>query len=166
MGALEVPELRSAFERANIDSGEWANSAKLVDDMCLEQGISASTLGRFTELSQVEVYRDPDGASPTKTHLLAVLDVGLVLMREVGILKKRTDAQFLFFSEFGNGSFSPQESVGGRGWGHMDIQAAQGSLPLFRLGWYFDERSSDPRHAINAAAAERDRILVAIERWT
>jgi hypothetical protein len=36
----------------------------------------------------------------------------------------------------------------------------------FRLGWYFDERSSDPRHAINAAAAERDRILAAIECWT
>ena len=101
-----------------------------------------------------------------KTHLLVVLDVGLVLMREVGVLKKRTDVQFMFFSDFGNGSFSPQESVGGRGWGHMDIQAAQGSLPLFRLGWYFDERSSDPRHAINATAAERDRILAAIQRWT
>jgi hypothetical protein len=69
------------------------------------------------------------------------------------------------FSELEGGSFLPQECIGGRGWGHMAIQAARGSVAVFRMGWYFDERSSDPRHTVNAAASERDRILQAIQRW-
>jgi hypothetical protein len=45
------------------------------------------------------------------------------------------------------------------------VQAVRGSLPVFRFGWYFDERFSDRRHAVNAAANERDRILQAIQWW-
>lgn len=59
----------------------------------------------------------------------------------------------------------PQERVGGRGWGRMDIQATRGSLPLFRLGWSFDDRSTDPRHDVNAAANERERVLHAVQWW-
>jgi hypothetical protein len=163
---LDAVEVRAGFERSNLPEGEWESPASLVDDMCREQGMDASTLGTFTEFSRVEVYRAAGGTpGVTDTHLLAVLDVGLVLIREVGLFKKRTDCQFMMFSEFGEGTFLAEESVGGRGWGHVAIQAARGSVPLFRLGWYFDERSSDPRHALNAAANERDRVLAAIERW-
>jgi hypothetical protein len=91
-------------------------------------GLSAAQLGRFTEFSQVEAYRAPGGSpAVTETYLLAVLDVGLMMMNEVGRFRKRTDSQFMFFSEFGDGLFLPEESVGGRGWGHMDIQATRGS---------------------------------------
>lgn len=166
MTCLDIPELRAAFERSNVGEGAWPEAARLVDDMCAEANVQPAHLGRFTEFSEVQAYRSPSGTpGATDQHLLAVLDVGLVMMRRAGILKKRTDSQFLYFSEFGNGSFEPVESIGGRGWGHMDIQAAHGSVPVFRMGWYFDERSSDPRHAINAAAGERDRILEAIQRW-
>jgi len=127
--------------------------------------VDATKLGAFAEFSQVEVYRAPEGTpGVTDTHFLAVLGVGLVLMKEAGLFRKRTDCQFMFFSEFEGGTFRAEETVGGRGWGYVAIQAARGSVPLFRLGWYFDERSSDPRHAINAAANERDRVLAAIER--
>lgn len=167
MTCLDTPELRAAFERSNLPQDAWTGAARLVDDMCAEANVRPADLGRFTEFSEVQAYRSPSGTpGVTDTYLLAVLDVGLALMRQVGLLKKRTDSQFMFFNEFGNGSFLPLESIGGRGWGHMDIQAAQGSVPVFRMGWYFDERSSDPRHAINAAAGERDRILEAIGRWT
>lgn len=166
MSCIDVPAVRAAFERSNVAADAWAGSAKLVDDLCAEQGMEPATLGTFTEFSQVEVYQAPGGSSPAAAHLLAVIDVGLVMMREVGLFKKRTDCQFMFFSEFQGGAFLSQESIGGRGWGHMDIQAARGSVPVFRMGWYFDERSSDPRHAVNAAANERDRMLQAIQRWT
>ncbi len=166
MTCLDLAEVRAAFERSNLPEDSWAHPAGLVDDMCSEQGMSATQLGRFTEFSQVEAYRAPGGSpAVTETYLLAVLDIGLVMMNEVGRFRKRTDSQFMFFSEFGDGLFLPEESVGGRGWGHMDIQATRGSVPVFRMGWYFDERSSDPRRTINAAANERDRILRAIKRW-
>lgn len=166
MTCLDVPELREAFERSNLPEDAWDEAARLVDDMCTEANVQPANLGRFTEFSEVQAYRSPSGTpGVTDTYLLAVLDVGLALVRQVGMLRKRTESQFMFFDEFGNGSFLPQESIGGRGWGHMDIQAAQGSVPMFRIGWYFDERSSDPRHAINAAAGERDRVLEAIRRW-
>ena len=166
MSCLDADNVRAAFERSNLPQEGWAHPAKLMDDMCAEQGVPPAELGTFTEVSAVEVYRASGGASPADDHLLAVIDVGLVIMREVGLFKKRTDCQFMFFSEFQGGSFLPEESVGGRGWGHMEIQAARGSIPLFRVGWYFDQRSSDPRHSINAAANERDRILEAIQRFT
>lgn len=166
MSCLDVPELREGFERSNLSEDAWPQAARLVDGMCAEGNVKPTDLGRFTEFSEVQAYRFPSGTpGATDTHLLAVLDIGLVLMREVGLFRKRPDSQFMFFDEFGNGSFLPVESVGGRGWGHMDIQASQGSVPVFRIGWYFDERSSDPRHAINAAAGERDRVLEAIRRW-
>lgn len=166
MGCLDVAEVRAGFERSNLLEDSWGQPAKLVDDMCREQGLRPADLGKFTEFSQVEAYRTPDGTPGiTDTHLLAVLDVGLVMMREVGLLKKRTDCQYMMFSEFEGGSFLPEESIGGRGWGHMAIQAVRGSVPVCRFGWYFDERSSDPLHAVNAAANERDRVLEAIQRW-
>jgi hypothetical protein len=166
MTCLDVPEMRAAFERSNLPEDAWPSRAKLVDDMCAEQGLAPADLGTFTDFSEVEGYRAPGGTpGVTNTYLLAVIDVGLAMMREVGLLKKRTDCQYLMFDEIRGGSFLPEESVGGRGWGHMDIQAARGSVPVFRIGWYFDERSSDPRHAVNAAANERDRILQAIQRW-
>jgi hypothetical protein len=166
MTCLDVPELREGFERSNLPEAAWGGAARLVDGMCAEAEVPPVHLGRFTEFSEVQAYRFPSGTpGVTDTYLLAVLDVGLVMMKEVGLLRKRTDSQFLYFSEFGNGTFHPAESIGGRGWGHMDIQAAHGSVPVTRFGWYFDERSSDPRHGINAAAGERDRILAAIERW-
>lgn len=162
---LDVAEVRAGFERSNLLESEWARNARFLDDMCEEQGVEPTKLGAFAEFSRVEVYRAPEGSpGVTDTHFLAVLGVGLVLMKEVGMLRKRTDCQFMFFSEFEGGTFRPDESIGGRGWGHMAIQAARGSVPLFRLGWYFDERSSDRRNAINAAADERDRMLAAIER--
>ena len=166
MTCLDVAEVRTAFERSNLPGDAWARSAGLVDDMCAEQGMQPATLGSLTEFSEVEAYRAPGGnPGVTDTHLLAVIDIGLIMMREIGFLKKRTDCQFMMFSEFQGGSFLPQESVGGRGWGHMAIQAVRGSVPVFRIGWYFDERSSNPHHGFNAAANERDRILQAIERW-
>jgi hypothetical protein len=163
---LDVPELREGFERSNLQEDAWAGAAYLVDGMCDEANVPPSKLGRFTEFSEVQAYQSPSGTpGVTDTYLLAVIDVGLALLKEVGRFKKRVDSQFMFFNEFGNGTFKAEETMGGRGWGHMDIQAAQGSIPVFRMGWYFDERSSDPRHAINAAAGERDRILEAIHRW-
>lgn len=166
MSCLDVTEVRAGFERSNLPRDGWDHSAGLIDDMCIEQGLRTGDLGAFAEFSQVEVYRAPGGLpGVTDTHLLAILDVGLVMMREIGLFKKRTDCQYMMFSEFEGGLLLPQESVGGRGWGHMAIQAVRGSVPVFRLGWYFDERSSDPRHAVNAAANERDRILQAIQRW-
>jgi hypothetical protein len=166
MTCVDVPDLRAAFERSNLLEEARGGAARLVDGMCAEANVQPADLGRFTEFSEVQAYRFPSGTpGVTDTYLLAVLDVGLVLMKEAGLLRKRTDSQFMYFDEFGNGTFRPLETMGGRGWGHMDIQAAQGSVPVFRIGWYFDERSSDPRHAINAAAGERDRILEAIMRW-
>jgi hypothetical protein len=166
VNCLEVAEVRAGFERSNLPEDAWAHWAKLVDDMCGEQGVGPEHLGAFTEFSKVEVYRFPNGEpGVTDTHLLAVLDVGLVMMREAGFLRKRTDSQFMMFSEFQGGEFHPEESIGGRGWGHVCIQAARGSVPLFRFGWYFDSRSSDQRSQLNAAANERDRILQAIRRW-
>jgi hypothetical protein len=166
MTCLDVAEVRAAFKRSNLPEDDLIGPARLVDAMCNEQGLRTADLGTFAEFSQVEAYRAP-GGSPgvTDTHLLAVLDVGLVMMREAGLLRKRTDCQYMMFSELGGGSFLAEESVGGRGWGHMAIQVARGSVPVFRMGWYFDERSSDPRHTVNAAANERDRILQAIQRW-
>lgn len=166
MSCLDAANVRAAFERANLPEGGWVHQAGLVDDMCSEQGLRPADLGTFIEFSEVEAYRAPGGTPDvTDTHLLAVLDVGLVMMREIGLLKKRTDCQYMMFDEVQSGSFLPQESIGGRGWGHMAIQVARGSVPVFRMGWYFDERSSDPRHAVNAAANERDRVLQAIQRW-
>lgn len=166
MNCLDVAQVRAAFERSNVPESSWASQATLVDDMCSEQNLQPADLGTFTEFSEVEAYRFPDGApGVTDTHLLAVLDVGLVMMREIGLLRKRTDCQFMMFDEIRGSAFLPQESIGGRGWGHMAIQMARGSVPVFRMGWYFDERSSDPRHAVNAAANERDRVLQAIKRW-
>lgn len=166
MSCLDIAEVQAGFERSNLPSDAWRHSAGLIDDMCAEQGLRATDLGPFAEFSQVEAYRFPDGLpGVTDPHLLAVLDVGLVMMREIGMLRKRTDCQFMMFSEFEGGSFSAEESVGGRGWGYMAIQAKRGSVPVFRMGWYFDERSSDPRHTVNAAANERDRVLQAIQRW-
>lgn len=166
MTCLDAAGVRAAFGRSNLPEDSWGHRAGLVDDMCIEQSLNPGDLGRFTEFSEVEVYRAPGGIpGVTDTYLLAVVDVGLVMMREVGLLKKRTDCQFMMFDEIRGGLFLPQESLGGRGWGHMCIQAARGSMPVFRIGWYFDERSSDPRHAVNAAANERDRILQAIQLW-
>jgi hypothetical protein len=165
VACLEVPELRAALERSNLPEEDWARNASMVDDMCGESGVDPTRLGIFTEFSQVEAFQSPNGVpAVTKPHLLAVLGVGLILMREAGVFRKRTDVQSLWFSEFGSGTFLAQESVGGHGWGYMVIQAMRGSVPLFRLGWYFDERSSDSLQTINAAANERDRILTAIER--
>lgn len=158
--------MEAAFTRSNLSPERWATAAGWVDDMCSEQGVSPADLGAFTEFSEVEVYRTPDGnPGVADTYLLAVLGVGLVMMREVGVLRKRTDCQFMYFDEFQGGEFRSEESVGGRGWGHVCIQAVRGSIPVFRLGWYFDSRSSDQRHQLNAAANERDRILEAIRRW-
>jgi hypothetical protein len=166
MSCLDVADVRAAFERSNVPESGWAHQAGLVDDMCSEQNVRPADLGRFVEFSEVEAYRAPDGVpGVTDTHLLAVLDVGLVMMREVGLLRKRTDCQLMMFDEVKGGSFLPQESIGGRGWGHMAVQLTRGSVPVFRMGWYFDERSSDPRRAVNVAANERDRILQAIQRW-
>ena len=166
MNCLDVANVRAAFERSNVPESGWVHQVMLVDAMCSEQALRPADLGTFTELSEVEVYRAPGGTpGVTDTHLLAVLDVGLVMMREIGLLRKRIDCQFMMFDEVQGGSFLPQESIGGRGWGHMAIQLARGSVPVFRMGWYFDERSSDPRHAVNAAANERDRVLQAIQRW-
>lgn len=166
MTCLDVADVQAAFGRSNLPEDSWGGRAGLVDEMCSEQGLNPGDLGRFTEFSEVEAYRAPSGIpGVTDTHLLAVVDVGLVMMREIGLLRKRADCQFMMFDEIRGGSFLPQESVGGRGWGHMCIQAARGSVPVFRMGWYFDERSSDPRRAVNAAANERDRILQAIQRW-
>lgn len=166
MSSLDRPELEAAFARSNLPAERWSLAAGWVDDMCSEQGISPGDLGTFTEFSEVEAYRAPDGKpGVTDTYLLAVLDLGLVMMREAGFLRKRTDCQFMMFDEFQGGEVRPEESAGGRGWGHVCIQAARGSIPVFRLGWYFDSRSSEPRHQLNAAANERDRILEAIRRW-
>lgn len=166
MNCLDVANVRAAFERSNLRESGWVHQATLVDDMCSEQNLRPADLGTVTEFSEVEAYRAPGGTpGVTDTHLLAVLDVGLVMMREIGLLRKRTDCQFMMFDEIRGSAFLPQESVGGRGWGHMAIQMARGSVPVFRMGWYFDERSSDPRHAVNAAANERDRVLQAIQRW-
>ncbi len=166
MTCLDVADVRAAFERSNLPEVSWVHQARLVDDLCSEQGLPPTHFGAFAEFSEVEAYRAPGGTpGVTDTHLLAVVDVGLVMMRGIGLLKKRTDCQFMMFDEIRGGSFLPQESIGGRGWGHMCIQAARGSVPVFRMGWYFDERSSDPRRGVNAAANERDRILQAIQRW-
>jgi len=166
MNCLDIANVRAAFERSNVPEPGWVLQATLVDDMCSEQNLRPADLGTFVEFSEVEAYRAPGGTpGVTDTHLLAVLDVGLVMMREIGLLRKRTDCQFMMFDEIRGSAFLPQESIGGRGWGYMAIQVARGSVPVFRMGWYFDERSSDPRHAVNAAANERDRVLQAIERW-
>jgi hypothetical protein len=163
---LDADNVRTGFERSNLPQQDWPGAARLVDAMCKEQGVGPADLGNFTEFSRAEAYRAASGTpGVTDTYLLAVVDVGLVLMREVGLLRKRADCQFMFFSEFQGGTFTAEESLGGRGWGHMDIQAARGSISLFRIGWPFDERSSDPSRAINAAANERDRVLQAIQRW-
>lgn len=166
VSALDQPELRAAFERSNLPAERWQTAAGWVDDMCVEQRISPGQLGTFTEFSEVEAYRFPDGEPGVHdTHLLAVIDVGLVMMREVGRFRRKTDCQFMMFDEFQGGEFRAEESVGGRGWGHFCVQAARGSVPVFRIGWYFDDRSSDPRHQLNAAANERDRVLEALRRW-
>jgi hypothetical protein len=166
VSSLDRPELEAAFARSNLPAERWSSAAGWVDDMCSEQGISPGGLGAYTEFSEVEAYRFPDGEPGiTDTHLMAVLDVGLVMMREVGTFRKRTDSQFMMFDEFQGGEFVPDESVGGRGWGYVCIQAVRGSVPVFRVGWYFDSRSSDQRNELNSAANERDRILQAIRRW-
>jgi len=166
MSCLDIAQVRSAFERSNLSESDWAQQAKLVDDMCREQNLRPQDLGTFTEFSEVEAYRFPGGTpGVTDTHLLAVLDVGLVMMREIGLLRKRTDCQFMMFDEIRGSDLLPEETIGGRGWGYMAIQVSRGSVPVFRMGWYFDERSSDPRRAVNAAANERDRVLQAIKRW-
>ena len=166
MSVLDQPELKAAFERSNLPSERWSTAAGWLDEMCSEQNVSPGDLGSYTEFSEVEVYRFPDGEpGVTDTHLLAVLDLGLVVMREVGVFRKSTDSQFMMFDEFRGGEFVPDETLGGRGWGYVCIQAVRGSIPVFRMGWYFDDRSSDPRRGLNAAANERNRVLEAIRRW-
>lgn len=114
MTCVDVPELRAAFERSNLSEDAWAGAARLVDGMCAEANVQPADLGRFTEFSEVQGYRFPSGTpGVTDTYLLAVLDVGLVLMKEAGLLRKRTDSQFMFFNEFGNGTFLPLETLGG-----------------------------------------------------
>jgi hypothetical protein len=154
------------FEGSNLAEDAWPEAACLVDDMYVEANVRPAELGRFTEFSEVQAYRFPSGTpSVTDQYLLAVLDVGLPMMRRAGLPKKRTDFQFMYFSEFGNGSFEPVESVGGCGWGHMDIQAAHGSRSP---GWVGTSTNgpSAPSTQSTPAAGERDRILAAIRRWT
>lgn len=166
VNSLDDPEVKAGLSRSNLPAERWQSAARLIDDMCAQQRIRPGDLGTFTEFSEVEAYKAPGGTpGVTETHLLAVIDVGLVLMREVGLLRKRTDCQFMMFDEFRGGEFRAEESAGGRGWGHVCIQAVRGSIPVFRLGWYYDSRSSDQRHDLNAVANERDRVLAAIRRW-
>jgi hypothetical protein len=163
VSSLDLVEIRDAFERSNLEPGSLARSAEMVDALCAERGLGFRDLGPVPEFSEVEVFRAANGASPADRHLLALLDVGLVLIRELGP-DEHGDSRSTVFTELPGASFSRGHSLAGPGWGHMEIQASRLSAPLFRLGWPFDIRSHDHREQMTEVARERDRILAAIRR--
>jgi hypothetical protein len=138
----------------------------MVDDVCAEQELPVSGLGRFTEFSEVEVLEAPDANPPVaQTRLLVVLDVGLMLMHRIGAVDNRIDSRSMMFTEIPGVTFLPEHSLAGPGWGHMEIRASRLSVPLFKLGWPFYIGSFDCREQMTEVARERDRILAAIQRW-
>jgi hypothetical protein len=157
---LQDPHIRAAFERSNIEQSEWEHNARQLDFL-LSSGFQPSDI---EEVSVVEAYRKPDGSSMgSVTHLLTLMFPGVALLREAGLLRKRTDVQEFLYSEFPGGTFVAEEAELGRGWGVCAIQARVGSVPLFRLGWHWSAGHGQSRELM-AVAAERDRILSSMQR--
>ena len=165
MSCLSDDEFRAAFERSNVPSNLLEHSARLVDDMLAEGGVEATTI-KGVDFSLVDMFIRPDGQSSAEKHLMAVLhSIGIVLMREVGLRKKKTKSDFMYYSDQPGIQFGASQREQVRGWGWFHIHALIGGQPVFTLGWPWSYSGGSPPNAAEPAAAqaERDRILEVLQ---
>ncbi len=158
MAILCDTNVRAALERSNIETSSWDRQSTLLEGTLTKANLPASEV---VALSQAETSLKPDGSSMgTQTTLLVVFKAGLAMAEEKGIFSKRIDLQTVSYKSIS--AVVPDEKLYDRGRGEMAIQGmVGGSIPLFRIGWNW---SQGGQTSAAAAAAERDRILSAIQR--
>jgi hypothetical protein len=158
MDILSDTNICAALERSNIERSYWGYQGRVLEGTLMKVNLLASDV---MALSQVEMSLKPDGSSMgTSTMLLVVFNSGLALAEEKGLWGKRVDLQT--FSYKNVSAVLPVEKLYDRGRGEMAIQGmVGGSVPFFRIGWNWSQ--GGPTSAAEAAA-ERDRILIAIQR--
>ena len=67
MTYLDASWIRSAFERSNLPPEAWDHDAKLVDDLCSEQGLLEPDWRAFTAFSRVEAFGRLTAPRPSAT---------------------------------------------------------------------------------------------------
>jgi hypothetical protein len=151
-------DIRMALERSNIEPAYRDVQRRVLEDVLVEAKLAPSDV---LAVSQAEVSLKPDGSSMgTRAMLVVVAKFGIAMAEQKGLLAKRVDMQTISYKSMSDAV--PDEKLYAPRRGEMAIQGmVGGSIPLFRMGWNWSQGGPV---AAPQAAAERDRILNAIQR--
>lgn len=150
--------IRTALERSNIGAANRDIQRRVLEEALAKASLVPSDV---LAISQAEVSLKPDGSSMgTRAMLVVVVKPGIAMAEQKGLRTKRVELQTISYKSMS--AALPDEKLYTPRRGEMAIQGTVGgSVPLFRLGWNWSQ--GGPVTAPQAAA-ERDRILNAIQR--
>lgn len=154
---LNHPHIQEVFSRSNVPSSAWPYQAKQLDAMLKQEDIHQA---HVLEVSLVEEYRKPDASSlDSDTSLLILFTIGCMLLRERGLLTKKTQMREFLYKDARGASFVATQTTHWSGQGDFAIEAVAGGRAVFRLGWSWGTGGSD----LARAEAECSRILALMQ---
>jgi hypothetical protein len=150
--------IRAALECSNIEPSYRDVQRRVLEEVLARAKLTSSDV---LAVSKAEVSLKPDGSSMgTRAMLVVVARSGIAMAEQKGLLARRVDLQTISYKSM-SGAVADEKLFAPRR-GEMAIQGmVGGSVPLFRVGWNWSQGGPV---AAPQAAAERDRILKAIQR--
>jgi hypothetical protein len=150
------------FDGSNVPSTEYAKWSAIVDGMLQQEGVDRAAIP-YVKFSLVDVFNRPDGLSDHSKYLMCVFrNLGILLAREKGVLRKSLDVQAMYYSDNPGLGFAVSDREQNRGWGWYHIHGMLGGQYQFTLGWPWSHRPGGYSQTPAMAMAERDRILAAL----
>jgi hypothetical protein len=156
--------MQSIIERSNFEKSNrnWRRLLTQLSNACQPYPSAEALL----DVSSVGLCRSADVTELRPVQALLVLSkFDIALVHDHGLFKRRTDVERMGYGEVAQAVADERCDTSISGEYSVQLLGI-GSVPLFRLAWYWSESllASNDAKGQQEAATERDRILITLQK--